>query len=216
MRQQLVGAVVLASWLSGCAPAILPTLAAPPQIVPLMPSIGAPPAGKGQIIINADKPAIVDEITGHYEGQTVRGHDLEGQTFTTVCQRTPCLVNMDLGEHPLRMRSLADDHDNATTSVTIGPQLTAFNMNLGHEVDPKTTWLAPVAIGALALFGGIAFTALGEQGGNATDPGTNFRPAGIGMMIGGGLLTALGLWWAHSSAGSFQNGMGVQWTPAAP
>ena len=78
-------------------------------------------------------------------------------------------------------------------------------------------WLAPITIGPSALLTGIVFTAIGNAGGDEPgDMGPNFRPAGIAMLIGGALLTAIGIYLATSNPGSTQNGTGTQWSIGAP
>ena len=215
MNRRNVGAVAVAALVSSCTPTMIPPPPEPARFVPELASLGPPPPGKGQITINADKPSLVEQVTGHYEG-VARGHRITGLTFATVCPSTPCVANVDLGEHPLRLTSLADANDNGDATISVGPQPSAFNYNLGHNVAADVRWVAPISLAIPALITGLVFAALGQPGGSTVDPAPNFRPLGFGLLIGGGALTALAIWMGQQNNGSTQNGTGVQWPLGPP
>jgi hypothetical protein len=201
---------------AGCMPAVIAPPPAPPQLVPPIALLRAPP-GKTQVLFNADSPSLVEEVTGHYEGYTTGGHGVDGLTFATVCPSTPCAANFEAGNHPLRFTSLADPNASGDAAITVGAQPTAFNYNLGHNVPAKMGWIAPATLALTAGIVGITFTAIGQP--DAGDPlgaGPNFRPIGEGLLIGTAALTVLAIYLGMDSGGSTQNGTGTQWTLGPP
>jgi hypothetical protein len=221
MTRSLVSAVLVTSLVSGCLPEALPPPVAPEQVMPPLPAAAPQEAGKGQATIDADEPALVEEVTGHAEGITPDGWPVSELTYRTVCPATPCAANLELGDHDLRFTSLADpSHGSGTGSITVGPQPTNYRYALGHNVDPTLGWIAPFILGTGAVVAGITFTAIGQtttlDDHANTIPGPNVRPAGLVTMGVGVALTTLALYlWSHDR-GATQPGTGVQWTPAAP
>lgn len=182
--------------------------------MPPVPSlVGPPTAGNGQVTFAADEPAIVEEITGHVEGVTSGGRFVSGLSYQTACPQTPCVANLPLGPHDLRITSLSDPTHVGMGSIIVGPQPTDYRYALGHNIYPEVVGGAlALSAGICGLFVGPVFIAVGNTGNN----GPNFTPYGYGALIGGLALTALGAILIANGRGTTQDGTGLQWTPSGP
>ncbi|HEY4240634.1 MAG TPA: hypothetical protein VGM88_12520 [Kofleriaceae bacterium] len=207
---------VCAIWLAAaCGQTIVPPPQTPAREMPAMERPEAAP-GHGTIAIATDEPASVEVVTGHVEAVSADGWPVNGTSYRTVCAATPCVASLKVGERDLRFRALDDPaHVNGIATVTIGEQPTNYHFAMGHSTDAKFHWVAPVIVGTAAVIIGLTLVGLGQttklDGSGDEVPGPDVRPAGIGVALGGAVLTGLGVWLASRSAGTSQVGAGVEW-----
>jgi hypothetical protein len=228
---------VAAIALAGCMPVTVPPPTVPEPVLPQMVAAAPPPPlpGQGQVTIatvdDADEPALVEEVTGHYEGTASDGSAVDGLTFGMVCAATPCQVNLPVGDHLLRFTSLVDPQNGGAATITAGAQPSAYRYALGRTTGPTYVGatIAAFTVGTAATTLGFLMVGLGKQtdvpnscfameGPNCAGPfpTTNYTTAGAITAVAGLALTALGVYWVSKHfAGSVQPGAGVQWTPGA-
>ena len=210
MNTRAIAIVCTGSFATGCAPTVLP----PPQApAPLPPPVAV---GDGQVAIDTvgSSPAVVEEITGHYEGMTAGGYGVDGLTYRTVCRATPCVASLEPGDHDLRFTSLVDAHDGGTATITAAAQPTAFRYAMGHSTDPSVGWILPFTLGDMATITGLTLLAIGHADGitpQGMPTSSNVTPAGeVTLAVGVGL-TAFALYLWSKERGSVQAGTGYQW-----
>jgi hypothetical protein len=206
--------------LAGCA-VQLPPPATPAKIMPQAPPPPGPPAqGMGQVTLDTvAEPASVDAITGFTEF-SLRHGDVVGVNVQPVCPSTPCVADLPLGTRQLIFSSIGDPNHSATATVSVGAQPSVFRGALGHN-DPHTAQLTG---GALASGFGFMLASSGlvlHFVGSSTDPVTHaprsegLSHAGNGLLIAGGALLVAGIVLMATGAPEYQQGTGIQWTPAA-
>ena len=215
MDNRLLSSVSLVALAAGCVPTVLPPVEAPTQIpVTAGPPPGPPPAGEGQVAIDtaSGEPSAVEEITGHVETMTPHGNFLDGLTFRTVCQQTPCLATLPLGNHDLRITSLRDPTHGGTGSVNVTEQPTDYRYALGHALVPSHVGFIPLGLGVGAMIVGVSAIA---QGSMDPSPSSIATPLGVGALVVGAVASAIGAYLLTSEHGEVQQGTGIQW-PSAP
>jgi hypothetical protein len=207
-----VPALVLAA---GCVH-VLPPPSVPDRVLP--PSYApapAPPQGTSQIILDTPgQAATVEEITGRYEGSDSRGHSVEGATYRTVCASTPCAANLELGQHALRFTSLVDPLNGGTGVVLAGSQPSAYRYAMGrNEPGNALMGLLIASLGGAACSGGITLYFAGSSTNLITrqQSSPSEATAGIGLIVGGGVVAVAGAVMAFLWGPRLQNGAGVQW-----
>jgi len=205
---------------------MLPPPATPDRVVPQVATQGEPPAGMGQVTIGivGDEPSIVEAVTGHFEGVTSSADVASGLVYETVCKQTPCVANLSIGDHDLRITSIQDDSHTGSATITIGPQPSVYRYALGRSVNhtSRVIWGAQgLAWGVLGF--GASTIGLVAQYKNLC---ANCAPVGpanpvavvslvVGMIASGGL-AAVGAYLVGKPMLDLQEGTGVQWVPAAP
>jgi hypothetical protein len=221
MRTMLIRAGLWV-FLAGCT-RNLPPPPTPGRVMPALPPHGPPSAGMGQVAIATvgDDPSLVEEVTGHVEGISATGDVVAGETYGTVCLRTPCVADLGLGSHDLRSTSLADSTHTGTPTITFGAEPSNYRYALGRSVDHTKRWI--LGLDAL-VFGGLGFgtstIGFGLEIGRVQLEGLRRAPGGpdpvavgclVAGMIIGGALTTLGTYYVSRPAFDLQQGTGVQW-----
>jgi hypothetical protein len=170
--------------------------------------VGPPPAGKSIVLIDADRPAEVDEVTGTVSGYAMgrRGYAY-GIATRPICM-TPCATHLDQGFHELVFRT--DGGWGGTAQLTVGDQPTAFRYALGHS----DAHLGARIGAATALSFGITSVAVGLPLWASSDGSVS----NVGMYLSGGgaALTVLGAVLLAIYRGEYQPGTGMQWTLPSP
>jgi hypothetical protein len=215
VRTTRIATLMCVTTVAGCMPTVLPPPTVPDRVLPP----GVAPAQGETAIVTVSDPALVEEVTGRYEGVTDGGHGVTGFTYRTVCVTTPCVAVLPPGPHDLRFTSLADTHNSGTAIVTAtSQQPTAYRFAMGHSTDPRIGWLIPFSFGSMGVVAGIALTAIGNVQGLTAEgmkTSTDVQTPGLITLGIGVVLVALGAYLWNRERGSVQDGAGVQWTPSA-
>src|ERR1700733_9086456 len=138
--------MLASSMLFACANVPIAPPPAPPRVVPV-PAVplGPPPPGSSEVLIGADHPAAVDEIT-HIESS--RG---AGVAHRPVCLATPCAAHFTQGPHLLQFRVLPEHAWAGETEIDVGDNPSAIQYALGHP----STHTGAYEIGGLLIVGGL-------------------------------------------------------------
>jgi hypothetical protein len=212
--------VGLALCLVGCNVLTLPPPPTPDRIVPPVPvQAEPPPPGKGRVVIAivGDEPSIVERVAGHMEGVTTTADIVSGNVYETVCSQTPCVADLGLGTHDLRITSITDLTHTGVGTITAGPKPSVYRYALGRNVDHSVRfiWGMQGLIWGGVVLGGctVGLGLESSQKGGADSGAVGAFVAGL--VVGAGL-AALGTYLLAQPVGEKQEGTGVQWVPGGP
>jgi hypothetical protein len=196
MQPSVLAAALVTS--VGCT-TMLPPPAPPAQVlsgpVPIAPP--APP-GEGNVVIDADAPAHVAQVTGVLVG-VARGGAMVAEELRPLCDTTPCVVHLPIGAHDLVFSAAAGPGGGHGT-VAVGAAPSVYRYALGNTHPDRSG----EAVSAIFGIGGLV--ALGAAAGLLdSDPSTarGLAIGGLGALCVGLVMAAVG----HTA----QNGTGVQW-----
>lgn len=162
--------------LGGCV-SRLPPPEAPSRDVPreLVAEATARPSAEGQGVV------VLDVVDGASRVEDL-GSEADGAHATEICERTPCLARLAVGEHRLVFHHAGRDDE---VTLTVGSSPRAHRRVMSYDSGEHREYLA-LAIGGLviggaltAIIGPIAATDFGQMG-----------TADVGLLFGGALASA--------------------------
>jgi hypothetical protein len=138
--------MLASSMLVACAQVPLAPPPAPPRVVPVPAApLGPPPPGSSAVLIGANHPAAVDEIT---RIESPRGASV---AHRPVCLATPCTAHLGQGPHRLQFRSLPGNVWAGETEIDVADGPSALQYALGHPSTNTGTY----EVGGLLILGGL-------------------------------------------------------------
>jgi hypothetical protein len=202
----------------------LPPPPAPAQELP-KPVANVPPdvEGKSRVVIDVTNgPARVDEVMATAQSEATDGRHTYvsyGEITRPVCLTTPCAVNLEYGQHNLRLVSTNKDDVGSVGTVDVGQSDSVFR----HTMGQQSTGGAVHALGTTSTILGLTGAILGgsfllvgaiSSGSNpdGTSSGGGITTAGeVTLGIGVGLL-ALGIGMMIASPPTSQEGASTQFS----
>jgi hypothetical protein len=203
----------------------IPPPPAPAQELP-KPVANVPPEveGKARVVIDVTNgPAAVEEVMATAESTATDGRHTYvayGEVTRPVCLTTPCAVNLDYGQHNLRLLSKTDDHVGSVGTVDVGQSDSVFRHTMGsvstggaaHSLGVTSAILGVTGalVGGTLLLVGAASSSADDGTGASSGSGLS-SVGGVTLGIGAGLL-ALGIGLMIASPPSIQEGSSTQFS----
>jgi hypothetical protein len=202
----------------------LPPPPAPAQELP-KPVSNVPPEleGKSRVVIDVTNgPARVDEVLATAQSEATDGRHTYvsyGEITRPVCLTTPCAVNLDYGQHNLRLVSTNKDDVGSVGTVDVGQSDSVFRHTMGQQSNGGAVHALGTTSTILGLTGAIlggTFLLVGAASSSANPDGTSsgggITTAGeVTLGIGVGLL-ALGIGMMIASPPTSQEGASTQFS----
>lgn len=202
----------------------LPPPATPPQELPQVADANRPLVPHmGRVIIDSTRAAAqVDEVTalnvGFEDHKVTDGYRASLET-RTLCNQTPCAVDLPYGPHILRYTTLGGEAATSITTVRVEDKPIGFRHTMGHY----TTHPTMQAVGGAALTTGIVLVAvsipllvlgslsLDDVLPDSKDTQSTFSTIGTVMISSGLVLSAVGIILKVAGRDEIQRGTSTQW-----
>lgn len=208
MKTRATAAVMLICFGQAACVRNLPPPPAPAQDMPKAVS-NVPPdiEGKSRVVIDVTNgPAQVDEVLATAQSAATDGRHTYvsyGEITRPVCLTTPCTVNLDYGQHNLRLVSKTSDQVGSVGTVDVGQSDSVFRHTMGQQSSGGAVHAIGVTSATLGILGALTGGTLLLVGAasSSSDDGTGSS--------GGSGLTSVGAVTLGISAGLLALGIGM-------